>query len=261
MRVTWLCSRRVEGEIEGYYKEKQIESEKDRVKKELLAMMHRQTKWDVEYLKKGDMFNFGDMFYYGDSDSRQDKCIKELFRCKDEEEFSDSLEEKVHIKNDYNGKSFDKDMEEDLYKYIFRCYKTMYMPVTVNVPDDSTEDEIKRALHDKMSQNYDGMNDPYHMSGEILPAPPCAAWKEELTLVDRIEQGLEDISRLYMYQFEWLKYHGKIIYGRYYDDEYEIDWESMRRVSLPEPEEPDSDMEEIDDYWYERSDLDGPEDE
>lgn len=52
MRVTWLCSRRVEGEIEGYYKEKQIESEKDRVKKELLAMMHQQTKWDVEYLKK-----------------------------------------------------------------------------------------------------------------------------------------------------------------------------------------------------------------
>lgn len=35
MRVTWLCSRRVEGEIEGYYTEKQIESEKDRVKKRI----------------------------------------------------------------------------------------------------------------------------------------------------------------------------------------------------------------------------------
>lgn len=64
-----------------------------------------------------------------------------------------------------------------------------------------------------------------------------------------------------MYQFEWIKYHGKMIYGKYYDDEYEIDWESMRRVSLPEPEDPDRDMEEIDDYWYDRSDLDGPEDE
>lgn len=261
MRVTWLCSRRVEGEVVGYYTEKQIESEKDRVKKELLAMMHRQTKRNVECLKKGDMFNFGTMFYYGDSDSRQDKCVKELFRCKDGEEFPGSLEEKAHIKDDHNHKFPVRDTEAGLSKYIFRCHKTMYMPVTVNVPDDSTEDEIKRALHDKMSQNYDGMNDPYHMSGEMLLPPPCAAWKEELTLADRIEQGLEDISRLYMYQFEWLKYHGKMIYGSYYDDEYDIDWKSMWRVSLPETEDPERDMEEIDDYWYERSDLDGPEDE
>lgn len=261
MKVTWLCSRRVEGEVEGYYTERQIESERDTVQNELLKLMHSQTKWDVKYLKKGDMFHFGDMFYYGDSESRQDKCVKELFRCKDGDDSPDGLEEKVHMQVDYDEKFPVKDTKEGLYKYIFRCYKTMYMPVTVNVPDDSTKDDIKKALYNKMSQNYDSMNDPYHLSGEIIPVPACAGWEEELTLADRIEQGLEDISRLYMYQFEWLKYYKKTIFGRYYDDEYEIDWGSMRRISLEEPEDPENDVEEIDDYWYERSDLDGSEDE
>lgn len=260
MKVTWLCSRRVEGEVEGYYTERQIESEKDKVKNELLDLMRRQSKRNAEYLKKGDMFNFGTMFYYGDSDSRQDICIKELFRCKDGEEYFDSTEEKSDMKDDNDEKFPVKDTEEVLDKYIFRCYKTMYMPVTVNVPDDSTDDDIKKALHEKMSQNYDYMNDPYHMRGETIPVPDCVTWKEELTLADRIEQGLEDISRLYMYQYEWLKYFKKKISGRYYDDEYELDWESMRHISYPEPGDPESNMEGIDNYWYERSDLDGPED-
>ena len=38
-------------------------------------------------------------------------------------------------------------------------------------------------------------------------------------------------------------------------------WEDKGVIIPPEPEDPDRDMEEIDDYWYDRSDLDGPEDE
>ncbi len=261
MRVTWLCSRKVEGQVSGYFTEKQIESEKERVKNELLDLMHRQSKRNAEYLKKGDLFNFGTMFYYGDSDNRQDKCIRELFRCKDREEFSDSSEDNSCMQ-DVNDEKFPvKDTEEALDKYIFRCYKTMYMPVTVNVPDDSTDEDIKRTLYGKMSQDYDYGNDPYHMRGETIPVPDGAAWKEELTLADRIERGIVDISRLYMYEYEWLKYFKKKIFGRYYNDEYELDWESMRHISSPELEDSESDREEIDDYWYERSDLDGSEDE
>ena len=261
MRVTWLCSRKVEGQVSGYYTKKQIESDKDRIMNELLGSMHRMSKWNAECLKKGSMTCFGTMFFYSDPACRQDHCIKELFRCKDEEGFLNSSEEKIKAKDDLAEKSPVNDTDQGLYKYIFTCYKTMYMPVTVTVPDDSTEDDIKKALHDKMSQNYDYQNDPYHLSDEIIPVPACATWERELTLAERIEQGIDDISRLYMYQYEWLKYYRKMIFGRYYDDEYEIDWESMQCFSLPELEDPEKDMEEIDDYWYERSDLDGPEDE
>ena len=261
MRVIWLCSRRVKGQVSGYYTEKQIVSEKEMVRTELLNMMHRQSKRDTELLKKGSAFFSGTMFCYSETDSRQDKCIKELFRCKDGEDFLDILEDKTRVKNDYTEKSSVKDMKEALNKYIFTCYKTMYMPVTVSVPDDSTEDDIKKALFDKMSQNYDYENDPYHLIAEILPVPACAAWEEELTLADRIEQGLDDISTLYMYEYEWLKYYKKSISGRYYDDEYEIDWESMQQIPYNEFEEPETDREETDDYWYERSDVDSPEEE
>lgn len=261
MRVTWLCSRKVKGQVSGYYTEKQIQSEKDMVRNELLDAMRRMSKRNAEYLKKGNMILFGSMFYYSDPDCRQDKCIKELYRCMDGEVPSDILGAKNREKDDYVEKSPVNDTKEVLDAYIFTCYKTMYMPVTVSVSDDSTEDDIKRALLDKMLQNYDYKNDPYHLSSETMPTPSCVTWKEELTLAERIEQGLDDISKLYMYEYEWLKYYKTIIFGRYYDDEYEIDWESMRRISLPKLENAERSAEEIDDYWYERSDLDGSEDE
>ncbi len=261
MRVTWLCSRKVEGQVFGYYTEKQIASEKDRIRNELLDSMHQMSEWNAECLKKGSMTFLGTMFYYSDPVCRQDCCIRELYRGKDGEESLDCSREKNGAKDDYPEKVSDNDTKETLDKYIFTCYKTMYMPVTVIVPDNSTEDDIEKALYDKISQNYDYQNDPYHLNDEIIPVPDCAAWERELTLAERIGQGLEDISKLYMYQYEWLKYYRKTIFGRYYDDEYEIDWESMQRFSLPELEDPEKDIEEIDDYWYERSDLDGPEDE
>lgn len=258
MKVTWLCSRKVEGQVLGYYTEKQIESGKDRVRNELLDSMRRMSEWNAECLRKGSMSFFGTMYYYSDPTCRQDCCIRELSRCRDEEKSSDRSGEKDSARNNHLKRFPADEAKEPVAKYIFTCYKTMYMPVTVSVPDDSTEDEIKAALHEKMSQNYDYQNDPYHLSGEIIPVPPCATWERELTLAERIEQGIEDISNLYMYQFEWLKYYKKTIFGKYYDDEYEIDWESMQRFSLPELEDPEKDVEEIDDYWYERSDLDDP---
>ncbi|NDO52135.1 hypothetical protein FMM75_23145 [Lachnospiraceae bacterium MD335] len=261
MKVTWLCSRKVEGQVLGYYTEKQIETEKDLVRSDLLDAMHRMSERNARYLKKGNMTLFGAMFYYSDSDRRQDKCIKELYRCMDGEDSFDILEAKSKEKDDYVEKSPINDTKEVLDAYLFTCYKTMYMPVTVSVPDDSTEDDIKKALHDKMSQNYDYKSNPYHLGDEIIPAPSCAAWEEELTLAERIEQGMDDISKLYMYEYEWLKHYKKMIFGRYYDDEYEIDWESMRRISLQEIEDSKRDAEEIDDYFYERSDSDGSEDE
>lgn len=259
MKVTWLCSRKVEGQVSGYYTQKQIESEKDRVRNELLDSMHQMSKWNVECIKKGSLACFGTMFDYSNPDCRQDRCIKELFRCNDKDGSFNTSEGMVKETDVSAEKTSVNETKEVLDEYTFTCYKTMYMPVTVTVPDDSTEDDIKKVLYDKMSRNYDFQNDPYHLNDEIIPLPDCAAWERELTLAERIEQGIDDISGLYMYQYEWLKYYRSMIFGRFYDDEYEIDWKSMHCFSLPELEDPEKDMEESDDYWYERSDLDDSE--
>lgn len=259
MKVTWLCSRKVEGKISGYYTEKQVEYKKDMVRDELLNSMRMQSGLDAEHLKKGEICLFGTLFYYGAPGRRQDKCIRELYRCGDGEVPFTVPEETIEAKTDHPKSPLLQKTAEILEEYVFKCYKTMYMPVTVTVPDDSAEDDVKKALYEKMSLNYDYRADPYHMGSEMIPPPPGASWNEEMPLTDRIGRGIEDISRLDMYEYEWLKHYKKPISGRYYDDEYEIDWDSMQHIPHNEFEDPEKDKEETDDYWYYRSDSDSDE--
>ena len=82
MRVTWLCSRKVEGQVFGYYTKRQIESDKDRIMNELLGSIHQMSKWNAECLEKGSMTSFGTMFYYSGPACRQDHCNKTLSQKK-----------------------------------------------------------------------------------------------------------------------------------------------------------------------------------
>lgn len=242
MKVVWLCSRtQLTFFSHLLFSDEFYKNNKADIEALMAYDLKREEYEDAKQIKNGYVEKFNSSF--GRS-KYNFACVKELCRAKDEEdieifterEFPETFDEERPINTDNTNR---------LGEYDICMEKTMYMPVMVTVPDDSTEDEIKQALMEKMnrvdtenkygirpvpiktieskikpSYTIDGIG--YDDFGHVMEPYDVVKW-------GRKEDALEyDEKTCDIFQYEWYKYYKRPIFGKIYETEYEVCWELSR---------------------------------
>lgn len=255
MKVVWLCSRTREEEKGLYCPVQMYENEREKLYEDVIRYEKILNREVVDRIEHG--FMRAGIFNSGWDDDRPDTLIKELYRCSDEEEVNLLSEERKTPENVEEPLFVTKEMGEnetvyDRREYYFTVQTTMYMPVMVTVPDDSTDDDIKKAVLEKLKTWYNVFKlPPYFLKDYVSEG--C------VTLDQRIAAGELTIYDVDLFQWEWFKYHERPIFGELYETELEL--LSSRRSPYYNAMDPDwkpeeKEYEEIDDYYLYRSDCD-----
>ena len=169
--------------------------------------------------------------------------VKELYRCGDGENIPDylgeyrfpELDEEGCLPRLYEMKKYNFSGLEfsDRYNFWLCIYRTNCIPVSVTVPDNSSDEYIREKIMEKITLNLD----------------------------EFAEMSKKGDSR------EWYRYIKRPVFGTVYEEEYEPDWDSVQMTD--EEEERKERERELwlkyhpydvpdDDYFSYRSDLDGP---
>lgn len=256
MKVVWLCSR-LQAKTFSHLliSDEYYENNKSDIEKEIAYSLKKE---EYEAAKQVKNCCIKDKFEFEGSFEMKPiyECVKELCRVSDNEEI-DLLTEREFPETFDEEEPVSKDNSDRLSEYDIYVEKIMFMPVMVTVPDDSTDEEIKQALMEKMNRidkdnkygiypipvEYSEVEGPFDFIDDPdEPAIIVSKWGRKEDVLEYDEKSC-DICEL-----EWYKYYKRPILGKFYDTKYQVDWEySHCRLSydLIEEENEEREVEKI----------------